>query len=308
MKNIWSLSSELHVHGLMFLSIILAASSFPIGAEITNELPPEIMMFLRFSFAAALFAPFIYYRYGLSLPSVKMFKRYIILSIPLAVFFWCMFESLRYTSVINTGALYTTVPAITSACALLINREVTGKIRSLGLFLGTVGALWIVFRGDVNAVIALQFNYGDLIFLTGCFFLGFYNPLVKKFYAGEPMEVMTFWILLCGSLWLFAASVNGISDIDWPGIEYTVFGGLLYLSLFSTLITFFLLNYSTVRLGATKVAAYGFLTPIFVILISIPTGIEKFEPIILPGLLIIVVSMFLIQRGQQTNTISVNKC
>ena len=207
-----------------------------------------------------------------------------------------MFESLRYTSVLNTGALYTTVPAITAICAYFINREITGKMRFLGLLLGTIGALWIVFRGNFDAFIELDLNYGDLIFISGCLFLGFYNPLVKRFYLGEPMEVMTFWVLLSGSAWLLIVSGKDIIHVDWHNIEHNIYAGILYLSLFSTLITFFLLNYSTVRIGATKVGAYGFLTPVFVIIISIIAGMETFELIIAPGVLLIVGAMFLILK------------
>jgi len=290
------LETNAHVHGLMLLTIILAASSFPIGATITNGLPPEIMMFLRFLLAAFLFAPFVFIKYGFKLPSSRSFIYYLLLSIPLVIFFWCMFESLRYTSVLNTGALYTTVPAITAICAYFINREITGKMRFLGLLLGTIGALWIVFRGNFDAFIELDLNYGDLIFISGCLFLGFYNPLVKRFYLGEPMEVMTFWVLLSGSAWLLIVSGKDIIHVDWHNIEHNIYAGILYLSLFSTLITFFLLNYSTVRIGATKVGAYGFLTPVFVIIISIIAGMETFELIIAPGVLLIVGAMFLILK------------
>jgi len=285
-----------NAHVLMLLTIILAASSFPVGAAITNDLPPVVMMFVRFLLAAILFAPYVFIKNGLSFPSLKKTIHYTILSVPLVVFFWAMFESLRYTSVINTGALYTLVPAITAIFALLINREITNKFRSFGLFVGTLGALWIVFRGDYGALISLKLNYGDLIFILGCLFLGLYNPLVKKFYSGEPMEVMTFWVLFLGSSLLLIASAENILIIEWRSIGAHVYGGILYLSLFSTLITFFLLQLCIVKIGATKVAAYGFLTPIFVILISISVGMGSFELSTLPGILLVITAMFIIQQ------------
>ena len=288
-------SREYLVHGLMLLTITLAASSFPVVAAITNELPPEIIMFLRFSLAAALFAPYVLLKHGLAVPSSAHILRYVILSIPLVAFFWCMFESLRYTSILNTGALYTTVPAITAVYALFINGEAIGKTRSLGLLIGTVGALWIVFRGDLNAFLGLELNYGDVIFLIGCLFLGFYNPLIKRFYRGEPMEIMTFWVLISGSVWLFMISGQNLFHIDWSQVDQKVYTGVLYLALFSTLASFFLLQFSTVRIGATKVAAYGFLTPVFVIIISILVGMEAFEPVTTPGILLVIGSMLLIQ-------------
>lgn len=292
---------------LMLLAIILAASSFPVGALITNDLPPEILMFLRFLLATVMFAPFVLTQHGVTPPSKRCLFNYIILSIPLVVFFWCMFESLRYTSVLNTGALYTIVPAITAICALLINRELTGRLRSLGLIIGTVGALWIVFRGNLDALLSLQLNYGDLIFFLGCIFLGLYNPLVRRFHSGEPMIVMTFWVMLFGSIWLLIASAKNIMHVNWINVQHDVYAGILYLSLFSTLITFLIINLSTVRLGATKVAAYGFLTPVIVIVLSILLGIESFEWVTLPGLLLIMSAMLIIQRDKSQSTVKITQ-
>jgi len=280
----------------MLLTIILAASSFPVGAAITNDLPPTIMMFIRFLLATILFAPYVFIKNGLSIPSLNKLFVYILISLPLVVFFWAMFESLRYTSVLNTGALYTLVPAITAVYTLFINKEITSKFRSFGLFVGTLGALWIVFRGDYEALLSLKLNYGDYIFILGCLSIGFYNPLIKKFYSGEPMEIMTFWVLFFGAIWLLIASSGTILDINWFGIKANVYGGIFYLALFSTLITFFLLQMSVVIIGATNVAAYSFLTPIFVIIFSISFGMDKFEVVTLPGIFLVILAMLIILK------------
>jgi len=289
--------SNLHVHALMLITMVLVAGSFPVAGLITSALAPELMMFVRFILAALLFAPFVFIKNGWHIPAIDRLFAYALISIPLVVFFWCMFESLRYTSVINTGALYTIVPAITAVFAYIINQDLTNRRRKFGLLIGTVGALWIVFRGNIQAFINLQLNYGDLIFLTGCLFMGAYNPLIKRLYKGEPMEVMTFWVILLGALWLFILSFDQLDEIIWKNIEIKVYAGLFYLSVFTTLGSFFVLQFSTVKLGATNVSAYGFLTPVFVIILSVAIGLEAFEWITLPGICLVLLSMFMIQEA-----------
>ena len=289
--------SNFHVHALMLFIMILVAGSFPVAGLITDALAPEVMMFVRFLLAALLFAPFVFLKNGWHIPTIDRLLAYALISIPLVVFFWCMFESLRYTSVINTGALYTIVPAITAVFAYFINHDHTNSRRKTGLLIGTIGALWIVFRGDLHAFINLELNHGDLLFLTGCLFMGIYNPLIKRFYKGEPMEVMTFWVILIGALWLFLLSFNQLDQIAWQAIETNVYAGLLYLAVFTTLGSFFVLQFATVKLGATKVAAYGFLTPVFVILLSVVIGLEVFDWASLPGIGLVLLSMYLIQKA-----------
>ena len=112
------------------------------------------------------------------------------------------------------------------------------------------------------------------------------------------MEVMTFWVILLGSGWLLMLSANGLEQTNWHLVDANVYAGVLYLSVFTTLITFFLLQFGTVKIGATKVAAYGFLTPLFVITLSVLIGIEPFEWVTLPGICMVLIAMFLIQREQ----------
>ena len=281
---------------LMLLAIALAASSFPVAKYITHAMPAAAMMSVRFLLAAMLFAPFVFMKNGFCVPEPKRLMGYLILSVPLVGFFVCMFESLRSTSVLNTGALYTCVPAVTAVYAFLINKEVTGRLRVVGLSMGTLGALWIVFKGDVNLLLSMSLNQGDALFFIGCLLMGFYNPLVKRLYQGEPMEIMSFWVLFCGGAILFLFSFNDLASIDWLQIELSVYGGIVYLSFFSTLVTFFIMQYCTVKVGATRVASYGFLTPVFVIFLSISLGLDQFEWILIPGVLLVLVAMFIVQK------------
>lgn len=281
---------------LMVLAILLAASSFPVAKFITHAMPAPAMMCIRFLLAASFFAPFVFIKNGWHFPSPKRLLGYVILSVPLVGFFWGMFESLRYTSVMNTGALYTSVPAVTALYAFFINKETTTKRRALGLSVGTIGALWIVFKGDINSLLTLNLNKGDALFLLGCLFMGLYNPLVKRLYQNEPMEVMTLWVLIAGGVLLFLCSVNQLKDIPWLEIKAEVYGGIIYLSLFSTLITFFVMQFCTVRIGATRVASYGFLTPLFVVVLSVLLGLDEFSWPLMPGICLVLIAMYLIQK------------
>lgn len=289
------IKSPYFVHISMIIMSILAASSFPVVAIITDALSPELLLFLRFFLSAIFFFPFIIRKKEV-IPNKKILFGYFILSLPLVAFFWCMFESLRYTTALNTGAIYTILPAITAILTYIINKELTGKMQAIGLIIGTLGALWIVFRGSIDSLLSLNLNYGDFIFFIGTICLGFYNPLVKRFYKGEPLEVMTFWVLLIGSLCFLLFSWGDLIKTDWLLLDSTVYLGIVYLSLFSTLITFFLLQYGVVRIGATKVSAYGFLTPIIVIIIGLLTKTEKFEVIYISGMILVLIALLFIQR------------
>ena len=64
------------VHGQMFLSRVLVATAFPVGAAITHGLDPALLTLLRFALASLLFAPFVFFRHGLRLPTPRALAGY----------------------------------------------------------------------------------------------------------------------------------------------------------------------------------------------------------------------------------------
>jgi drug/metabolite transporter (DMT)-like permease len=226
------------VHGLMLLATALVATTFPLGAAITHDLDALVLTLLRFALAALLFWPIVVWRYGLPLPGWRDFLRYAAISAFLVGFFWGMFAALRYTSALNTGTIFTLTPAIAAAVSYLFLRERLGRAARLAIPVGMIGAVWVIFRGDLDALLALRLGKGDAIFLAATFSMGCYMPLVKILHRGEPMARMTLWTLVTGTGWLLVLSFGRLGSVDWMLVPLPVYGGVIYLAVFTTLISF----------------------------------------------------------------------
>lgn len=285
------------VHAQMLLSRGLVATSFPVGAAITHGLDPAMLTLLRFALASLLFAPFVVFRYGLAVPTARALAGYAAISACLVTFFWSMFEALRLTTALNTAALFTLVPSIAALYAAILVRERIGAYRMVALGFGVVGAIWVVFRGDLGGLLALAFNRGDLIFFGGCMVLGLYAPLVRRFHRGEPAAVMTFWILVTGTGWLLLLNNTAIWSTNWGDVDSSVFAGIAYLAVFTTIITFFIQQHATLHIGPTRVTSYSYLNPALVVLIEWVAGKGLPSLMTLPGVMIILAATFVVQSG-----------
>ena len=284
------------VHLLMFFSTSLVATSFIVVKTITNALNPSSLVLLRFVFAAALFFPFISWKHGIKIPERKTLLGYSLISGSLVAFFWLMFLSLRYTTALNTGVIFTLVPGLSGIFGFFLVGEKLGKFRIATLIPATFGAIWVIFRGDIEQLLAMQLNGGDLLFLAACFFMALYMPLVKKFHRGEPMEIMTFWILITGSCWLLLLGGVQLVQINWNEIAARVWAGVVYLSFFTTIVTFFISQWATLHLGPTRVISYSYLYPPLIIVLewTLGHGLPPFKTLF--GVLLIVSAMFILQR------------
>jgi len=285
------------VHALTLLANFLVSSSFPVGKAITHGFEPGVLMLLRFVLAALLMGAFVAWRYGLVWPGWRSLGRYAIVGAMPVGFFWCMFEALRYTSALNTSAFFTTVPGISAIIAAVFIGERLGWHRLVALFVGMTGALWVVFRGDPARLIAFDLNYGDILFLCGCLFFGAYGVLVKHLHRGEPTAVMTFWVLVIAAVLYLAIAAKDLGAADWGAAGIEVYGGIAYLALVTTVITFFLFQYATPRIGPTRVQAYSYFIPGFVLLTQWVLG-NGFPPLMtLPGIGLVLVASYFVQSG-----------
>lgn len=290
------------VHLLMVIAAILVSTSFTVGAAITAELDPAVLTLVRFTLAACIFGPWVHFNYGLGF-SVSLFCRCALISGCLVIFFCCMFLSLRYTSALNTSVIFALVPSISGGYALLFVGERLRKEQLLALAFGVIGVVWVIFRGDLSLFFAMEWNKGDLIFLGGCFAMGLYTPLVKILHRGEPMAIMTFWVLVTGSLWLLLFAGGNIATVDWGAVPAFAWIGIAYLAVFTTIITFFLTQFAVPYLGPTRVTSYSYLYPGFVLLIDLLLG-HGLPPLrVIPGILIVLAAMVVLQNIKDVESI-----
>lgn len=281
----------------MLFSAFLVSTSFTVGKAITPTLDPVVLTLLRFLLATLLFAPYVQHTYGLSLPALRTLGRYSLISGALVGFFWLMFLSLRITQPMNTGVIFTTVPGISGLFSWVLVRERLGGHRLMALLLAMVGALWVIFEGRVDHLLALHLNQGDLLFFGGCLMMALYMPLVKRFHHGEPMAVMTLWILVTGSLWLMLFSLPRLSTIAWTSIPLITWGGIAYLALFTTITTFFISQWATLHLGPTRVMAYSYLYPPLLVVLEWVLHHRLPAQSTLIGILIILPAMLIVQQS-----------
>ncbi len=285
------------VHSLMVFAAIIVSGSFTVGEAITHGLDPAILLLVRYVVAVLCLAPFILWRYRHFRPSLGQLAGYSMVSASTVGFFWCMFAALRSTSAINTSIIFTLVPGISGIYSALFLGERLGRHRLFALFCGMVGALWVIFRGDMARLLALDVNQGDLLFLAGCFLMAAYTPLVKTFHRQESMVAMTFWVLVTGLAWLLLLSLPKLADVQWQEVSSKVWAGIIYLAVLSTIVTFYLTHISTLHLGPTRVMAYSYFYPAFVLVINWLFGKGLPPAVILPGVLVVSLATIVLQHG-----------
>lgn len=254
-------------HWGMLIWALLIAASFFAAAEVGHSIDPILLTGLRLLFSALLFLPLLLLN-NTSPVSARGLLAHAVLGLLLAGYFGSLFEALRYTSAVNTATLYTLVPLMTLGFEAFLLPSSSLKTRLLPMALAALGAVLLILKGAAPG--ELPTPYPVIVFSLGCLSMALYSPLSQRFKAGvlkgrDPVA-MTFWNMLFGALFLLAfcgfsggwrsgALLTG-RDLFW----------LVYLALFGTLATFWLLHRAIGVIAPSTVISYVYLNTLFVTL------------------------------------------
>lgn len=291
-------SSYRRGHVAMLMFSILVAGSFPLGVRIANLVDPLSLTALRFVLASVVVGIFVGLGPGVKRSDFAAPWRYLALGGVFSIYFVLMFEALKTASSVSTAAIFTLTPIMSALFGYLLLRQVTTRWMAMALTVGGAGAVWVIFRGDLNALLRFDVGRGEVIFFIACFAHAFYTPLVRRLNRGEHPVVFTLGTLIAGGLILLALSFRDLMTMDWLALPPIFWIGLAYLSISSTAITFFLVQYATLSLPSAKVMAYTYLTPSWVIIWELALGGGVPSPVILLGVgaTILALVMLLQQR------------
>lgn len=252
-----------HLAMLGFASLV--SFSFTFGAMVARDIDPGVLTSLRFVVATLVLI--LVARLG-GLPVQNVLHRswrWLIIGGLFAAYFIAMFEALRLTSALATSAVFTLTPLIAAGLGwLLIGAR--SSLPMLGaLVLGGIGALWVIFKGDLALFLALDIGPGERLFFMGVVAHAAIPALTRRLAPGAaPLEAAlgtSLGALVISSLYALPQTV----ETEFTALRPLVWAVVLYLGVITTAVTFFLLQTGIARLSPGKVMAYTYLVPTLVL-------------------------------------------
>lgn len=289
---------ETQGHLAMLAFSALVAGSFALGSLVANEIAPAALNAARFWIAAVVVGIAAYVRSGLPRSAFAAPWRFPLLAIWLVGYFVLMFEGLKTAPAVNAAAVFTLTPIMAAVFGWFLMRQRLTPRMALALVIGGAGALWVIFRGDIGALLAFEVGRGELVYFVGCIFHAIYAPLVPKLNRGEPAVVFTFGVLVAGALMLTILGWPDIRATDWTDLRPLVWITIIYVAVFASATTFVLMQFSAMRLPSSKVMAYTYLTPSWVIVWILAMGQSAPPPLVLVGVGMTVLALILLLKDE----------
>jgi len=285
-------------HLAMLLFSALVAGSFSLGSMAANEISPTALNTARFLVAGVVIGSVAMMTTGLKRSHFAAPWRYLVLGGMFAIYFVLMFEGLKTATPVSTAAVFTLTPLMSAGFGYLLLRQITTARMALALAIGAVGALWVIFRADLVALLQFSVGRGEIVFFWGCVMHATYTPMVRRLNRGEPALVFSFGVLVAGFVVLLAYGWRDFIETDWVALPMIVWITLAYVSIAASSITFVLLQFAALRLPASKVMAYTYLVPSWVILWEIALGNGAPSGLVLAGVGLTVVALWMLLKDE----------
>ncbi|WP_416138974.1 DMT family transporter [Halomonas sp. HK25] len=284
----------------MLLWAVLVGLSFP-AVGLMSELPPLSLTALRFAIACSALW-WLARRSPEFLPPWRLLPLYALMGLCLAGFFGAMFWAAHHATALSMATLFVTVPLLAFLLGLSLRVERSGWRLPAILALGAAGALGLAVAEAWQQGGCLRVGIGEAVFFLGCLSTALYPVLSKWGLATGRLPasaaVRTFWSLGAGGvlIGLVGLLVEPLAVLATMSVRDLAL--LVYLGLFSSALTFWLMQRATATLTPGVVTAYGYLVPFVSMLLLFMQAPDRFGWIWLPGSLLVLLAIGLLLRHE----------
>ena len=281
---------------MLVCATLFWAGNFMVGKlAFVENIPPMTLVFLRWSLVWIILLPFTY-------KEILINKDIIFKNLPLLFFLALtsvgLFNSftylaLAYTQVINASLFNTAIPAMIILLCFLLKIERTNKFQIFGLIISVLGILSIITKLDLNILLSLNFNKGDLIMIGGVITWGLYSSFLKKKKFTLPLLTLVHVLCTFGLIFILPQFLYELSHGFTVKLNTNLGLTLIYLALFPSIGSYYCWAGAVAIIGANRAGIFLSLIPFFSTIMAITFFNEKFQFFHLIGSILIILGLFL---------------
>jgi len=263
----------------LFLAIFFWAGNFIVGKVASiYQIPPFSLNFYRWFFAWLILAPFTLKEiFSKKQYIFENFKFFIFLGITsVTIFNSIVYYSLNFTQVISGVLMISTIPVMIIFISSILKIEKTNIFQIFGVILSFLGVIVIVTKFNLEILMNLNFNKGDLTMVVAMLSWATYSALLKKKKHDLSQltllqVIITFGLIFLIPIYFIEMSLGYTIKINTPFLLT-----LTYVVLFPGLTSFICWIKGIALIGPNRAGIFLHLMPIFSAIMAMLIFGEKF--------------------------------
>ena len=265
---------------LLVAAMFVWSANFIVGKLSTLfQVPPLSLNFYRWFIVWFVILPFTYKEISTKFFVIKKnIGLFIILGITgISVFNSVVYFALNYTQVINAVLMISVIPVTVIFLSSILKIEKFNLFQLLGLVVSLTGVLIIISKADVNKILSLSFNKGDIWMLVAVFSWALYSTLLKKrklpFTHLSLLQIFT----TIGLVFLVPQYLGEHFTGKEINFNKAFFLILAFVVIFPSVFAFYAWQKAIELIGPNRSSIFLHLMPLFGAIMAIIIFKEKFE-------------------------------
>ena len=283
---------------LLTVLAVFWAGNQVLGRAVAGHIPPVALSFLRWSLATVFLLPFALPHLKRDWPVVRANWKFLAVLgiIGGGAFNTLQYIGLNFTTALNGLVLNSTAPILIAlSCVVLFKDKMTLK-QVAGTVISLLGVLIVISRGDLDVLLHMTLNRGDLLILFGMLITGIYTAYLR-------LRPNIHWLTF-----LFAQFLaSGLFNLPLVILESTVFGltlqptlitilAVMYVSIVPSILGYILYMRGVELIGGVRAGIFLHLIPCFGALMAIGLLGEPLELFHIAGFALILTGIALTSR------------
>jgi len=274
------LSKNYLAYTFLIFATLFWSGNFIVGKFATlYEVPPMSLNVLRWISVWIILLPFTYKEILGNLVYIK--KKILVIGfmgvITISLFNSVVYYALNYTQIINAVLVLAAIPAATIFLSSMMKIEKTNLFQILGLVLSIIGIGAIISNGEVERILSLSFNKGDLWMIVCVLSWSLYTTLLKKNKFKFSQFTLIQLMVSVGLLFLipqyFYEQSIGL-EVRYNKAFFLI---LFYVVMFPAIAAYYFWQKGIEIIGPNRSSMFIQLMPLFSAVMAIIIFDEKFE-------------------------------
>jgi len=281
---------------MLVLATLFWAGNFTIGKfAFIENVPPYSLAFFRWVLVWFILLPFTLKEISKIKMEIKNnLSLFLILGFTsVGIFSAFTYNALNHTQVINASLFNTAIPVTIILVCFLLKIEKTNIFQISGLVISVLGILAIITRLELNILLTLNFNKGDIYMLIAIISWGIYSAFLKKKIFTISLLSLVQVVCTFGLIFLFPAFLFEFFQGKIIQISNNLFYILIYVAIFPSIGSYYCWAGAVSIIGANRAGIFLSLIPLFSTIFAMIFFNEKFLFFHFIGSVLIILGLFL---------------
>jgi drug/metabolite transporter (DMT)-like permease len=249
---------------LLSLTSLFWAGNIVLARYVAGHVPPMTLSCVRWIGAFLMLMPFAWPHLKQDWPALRARLPLMVglsatgFAFNNAISYW----ALQYTEALNALLIQSSGPLFVALWSLLLFGMRLTLAQFAGITISLAGVLTILLRGDLAALVNIEFNRGDVMFAGAVLSFGLYSALITRRPKIHQLSLISFTIG-CGAVLLLPFSIWEFSNGVRLKPDVLTLATVIYVMIFPSILAYLFFNRGIALIGPNRASPFLHLVPVF---------------------------------------------